>query len=380
MLPACRTTIVGPSSCASADARASGRIRPWASTGTTSGSPSPRNRSGRSTDGCRSAPTRTRTGGPPTRPRRMSWPARVRTVSRAGREAGEVRHRRAGHEADRALARQPEQVEDPTPGDLLHRRRGGRERAQPGVLVPRRGQPVRTQGRRQRTADDHAEEATRRDRDQPRLAGLRQQVDHLGGGRRPVRQVAEPAYDLVGVDRRRHRPVVERGQPGLRMMVCPLQCRPSCLHPHILAARFCESTTSAPACTSHSRDEVRRPVAPALAARRSPWSPSWSLLLVAGLVGRGGDPSATSAAPPPATGTVDPVAQEDPTDPATPAVRARAVPRRDARRRSGSSPTCRSAASWSSATTGSSSPTTAPPRPARWACSARPTQRPCSAG
>jgi hypothetical protein len=44
------------------------------------------------------------------------------------------------------------------------------------------------------------------------------------------------------------------------------------------------------------------------------------LLLVAGLVGRAGEPSATSAAPPPATGTVDAVVPEGPAEPADPAV------------------------------------------------------------
>ena len=45
-----------------------------------------------------------------------------------------------------------------------------------------------------------------------------------------------------------------------------------------------------------------------------------ALLLVAGLIGRAGDPSAPSAAAPPASGSLDPVAQEDPAAPVTPAV------------------------------------------------------------
>ena len=82
MLPAWSTTSVGPSPSASVAARASASTRPCRSTGTAVGSPRPRNRRGRSTDGCRSAPTSTRTGGSPASPDRTSYPARWSTVSR----------------------------------------------------------------------------------------------------------------------------------------------------------------------------------------------------------------------------------------------------------------------------------------------------------
>ena len=247
MLPACRTTIAGPSLCASAAASASGRIRPCASTGTTSGSPETEEPQ-RQVDGRMPLGAHEHAHRRPARQTASDVVAgpRQHRVAR-GCEAGEVGHRRAGHEADRALARQPEQVEHPPPGDLLDRRRGRGQRPQAGVLVPGRGQPVGAQGRRQRAADHHPEEAAGRDRDQPRLARRGQQVDHVRGRGRSVREVAEAADDLVGVDRRRHGAVVERGEPGLRMMVCPRQCRPSCLHPPILAGRVLRVDNPGPA-------------------------------------------------------------------------------------------------------------------------------------
>ena len=108
-------------------ASASARIRPCSSTGYDSGAPSPRKRSGRSTVSCRSAPTSTRTRGPPARPvGRTSQPARRSTASRPAASAGEVRRGGAGHEPDRGLVREPEQVEQPGGRDVLHRgvRRG----------------------------------------------------------------------------------------------------------------------------------------------------------------------------------------------------------------------------------------------------------------
>lgn len=72
--------------------------------------------------------------------------------------------------------RQPEEVEDPVPGDLLHRRGRRRERGRAGVLVPDRGQPFRGEGGRQGAADDEAEEAAAPDRhrgarQRPRTSG-----------------------------------------------------------------------------------------------------------------------------------------------------------------------------------------------------------------
>ena len=281
-----QTTIVGPSSCASADARASGRIRPWASTGTTSGAPSPRKRSGRSTDGCRSAPTRTRTGGPPTRPRRMSWPTARQDGVAAGSEAGEVRHRGAGHEADRALvraaragrgpsARRP--PPPPTAAGVSERSPAFWSHAEVSQSAPRAAGSAPPMTMPKKRPDGIATS--------PGSQASASRSTTSAAGRRPVRQVAEPADDLVGVDRRRHRPVVERRQPGLRMSVCPLQCRPSCLHRAHPGRTSCARRQLRPgACTSHSRDEVRRAVAPALAARARPgdprgccsWSPGWS--------------------------------------------------------------------------------------------------------
>ena len=148
-LPAWSATTAGPSPSASAVARASGRIRPCPSTGTTIGSPRPRKRSGRSTDGCRSGPHEDPHLWQPGETRPYVVPRPVQDLVASGCQAREVGHRRAGHEPDGALRRQPEQVEDPAARDLLDRGRCRGQGPEPGVLVPcatsasrRRGPPA----------------------------------------------------------------------------------------------------------------------------------------------------------------------------------------------------------------------------------------------
>ena len=98
----------------------------------------------------------------------------------AGGQSGEVRHRAAGHEADRAAAGQFEQIEQPRAGDVLHCAVRGGDAAQRAVLVPRADEPVGRQGRRVGSTHDETEETPRWHRRQARFAGLRQQVDHRG--------------------------------------------------------------------------------------------------------------------------------------------------------------------------------------------------------
>ena len=101
-------------------------------------------------------------------------------VARRG-ERGEVRHLAAGHEADAGGAREVENVEEPLGGDLLAdgvRGRGGEEA---GILIPRRGEPVGSEGDGQRAADDEAEVARAGAADQPLLGARGERVDDRGG-------------------------------------------------------------------------------------------------------------------------------------------------------------------------------------------------------
>ena len=98
----------------------------------------------------------------------------------AGRgQAGEVGHRGSGGVADRAGGGEPQQVEQPGAGHVLHGRVGRSQVAQAGVLVPGAGQPVGGQRCRVAPADDHPVEAPGRHRGQAGLARTRP------AGRRP---------------------------------------------------------------------------------------------------------------------------------------------------------------------------------------------------
>jgi hypothetical protein len=107
-----------------------------------------------------------------------------------GGECGDVRHLAAGDERERHGRGQPQQVDQPCPGDLLER--GGRRRRvrEAGVLVPRGGQPVGGDPGRVRAAHHEREEARRVDRGQAGL-GLADEVgDHVLHRDRPVAQRA----------------------------------------------------------------------------------------------------------------------------------------------------------------------------------------------
>jgi hypothetical protein len=144
-------------------------------------------------------------------PARLDVPAGAREDGIARRrQRGGVRHLRARDEPDGGAGRQPEQLFRPAGDGLLGRRRRRRHHVQTGVLVPRRRQPVRADGRRQRAAGDEAEVARAGARDEPRLGRGRQRLDDRGGvlarvGQRPAQRVR-----LAG---RADRPLAERREP-----------------------------------------------------------------------------------------------------------------------------------------------------------------------
>ena len=106
--------------------------------------PSPSRPSALTSDGCTSSPTITVTGGAPTSPcSSTSQPARASTACRAAASAVRLAIGRAGHEARDRRRRQAEELEQPALRHLLERRGHRRGREGAGVLVPRRGQPVR---------------------------------------------------------------------------------------------------------------------------------------------------------------------------------------------------------------------------------------------
>ena len=98
-----------------------------------------------------------------------------------GSQAGEVRHLATGHEAHTALARQVEQVQQPSRRDFLQRCRKRRDHVDARVLVPGGHQPVRRQRHRQRAPDDEAEVARRRTRGSAAFCLCSEQVEDCEG-------------------------------------------------------------------------------------------------------------------------------------------------------------------------------------------------------
>jgi len=141
-----------------------------------------------------------------------------------GQQAGEVRRRGTGREADRGVDGEAEEVEQPGRRHLLDRGHGRRHRPQAVVLVPRTDQPVGGERRRLGAADDHAVEPARRHGRQSGLAGAGQQVDDVAGVARPGGQVAAQGVgDLVGRACCGHGPLAEGLEPVGRVVVRPLQ-------------------------------------------------------------------------------------------------------------------------------------------------------------
>ena len=118
------------------------------------------------------------------------------------READRVPEAGAGRKAEARVLRESEQLEHPSPGDFLGRRRGRGERVQRGVLAPRGGEPVGRRRCRQGSADHEAEVARTRRRDQAGIDRRCQLLHH----RRCVhaafgQRAAEPGGDRCSVGR-----------------------------------------------------------------------------------------------------------------------------------------------------------------------------------
>ena len=100
------------------------------------------------------------------------------------REAGDVGHLAAGHEGERRLRRQAQQLEHPLARDRFEGRRRGGHLRQTGVLVPGRDEPVRRHRTGQRSADHEPEVAAGAHRDETfvRVAGqLLDDLERVGG-------------------------------------------------------------------------------------------------------------------------------------------------------------------------------------------------------
>ena len=175
----------------------------------------------RSTVACRSAPTKTRTGGCTDQASVVEVPAGVgQHLLAAGGQAGEVRHRAAGDEADVGAGRQPEQLEQPARGGLLGGHDARRREAQSAVLVPGADHPVGGQRRGERPADDPAVEPPGPHRHQARLDGLGEQVDHLTRGYGASGQLAaHPVREGLDVPARRDGTLPDVREPAAGVVV-----------------------------------------------------------------------------------------------------------------------------------------------------------------
>ncbi len=165
-----------------------------------------------------SSPTTTSTGGAPKRPSSSTFqPDAFEDRVAAGEEAHEVRHLRAGHEPHPCPLGEAEQVEEPGRGHLFDHRRRRRGGAEAGVLVPRGREPVGGHRGGMAPADDEAEVARSRGRDEARLGGLRQIRDD--GLRREsllLERHAQAATKLGDAGRGPNRPAAEALEVAFR--------------------------------------------------------------------------------------------------------------------------------------------------------------------
>ena len=148
-----------------------------------------------------------------------------------GGQRGEARHRGAGGEAGAGAGRQAEQLHQPGGGGLLGDGGRGRGDEGPGVLVPRRGEPVGGERGRQRAAGHEAEVAGAGARDETRIGRAREAFDDRCGlarvlGERAAERAAQRsqiggrtdgalAHALEPVDRERGG-ALEGGAPRVR--------------------------------------------------------------------------------------------------------------------------------------------------------------------
>ena len=211
-LPACAHTIVGRSGRPARARRParpgpSRRSRP-AATGSSASAPMPSSRSDRSIVAWRSSPASTRTGGAPVSPSAStSQPASASTRCRAAASATVF--------APCAPVVMPNDASPGRPSRSLihpadHRLRRGRGRRADGVerhLVPAGREHVGLRGGVERPADDEPEVARPGGRDEPRLDGRDELLDHRLGIGALVRQRAAER----GLQRRPARPDARRG-------------------------------------------------------------------------------------------------------------------------------------------------------------------------
>ncbi len=142
----------------------------------------------------------------------LEVPAGVRQhrVPRGG-EAGRLGHLAAGGEREGRVVRDAEELLQPAAHDLLDDRGGRAACVQAGVLVPGRGEPVGGESRRHGAADDEAEVAAARNRDDAGSGRFGELLDDCHRIGRSVRQrAAECLTQLVHGDGRPDGPLFER--------------------------------------------------------------------------------------------------------------------------------------------------------------------------
>jgi hypothetical protein len=126
-------------------------------------------------------------------------------------EGGEARHLAAGHEPERGVLGQAEQLDEPCACDVLDDRCGRAADIQAGVLIPRRRKPVGSERRGHGTADHEPEVAATRLGDEPGLGGCGKLADDGARvGRTFGKRAAERVAQLIGVDGGKDRALGQR--------------------------------------------------------------------------------------------------------------------------------------------------------------------------
>src|ERR1700686_3330375 len=97
-----------------------------------------------------------------------------------GGQRGEVRHLASGHESETGVAGKIEELEQPLACDLFDHRHRGRRHEDAAVLIPRRRQPIGSNGDRQRAADHKSEVAWPGTADDSSIGAAHQTIDHRG--------------------------------------------------------------------------------------------------------------------------------------------------------------------------------------------------------
>ncbi len=188
---------------------------------------------------------------------------RAEDVVARGGERGRVRELASGHERERRVRRDPEQVLQPAAGDLLDDRRRGRRQREPGVLIPRRGEPVGGERSGQRTPDHEPEVPPAPHLREPGLDVARERLDHLDRVGRPVRErQVERLPQLLDRRLRPHRPIRHGGDVRGPERRGPLQDGPVVHGASLFRSRVAGT----------ARLDSRRPCAPTgRRARREEW-------------------------------------------------------------------------------------------------------------